>query len=369
VPARQQPAQDVETWRNVVPRVGVAYDLAGDARTVVKGSYSRYVMNEGTGLDDSVNPFSESFNLCSWNNPTGGPNAAAPTTMANISKCGGFPEVNTKLDPNLQRPINTEYSVGIQRQLTAKFAGSLTYFRRENRGQFASLNLAVPTGSYIPVVIINPLTNQPLTIYNQNPATAGLQQNVIANSSLLDDTFNGIELAIQRRFSADSYLQGGYAYGKDIGRINTGDLNDPNNGIYGVGAVGTDEPHQVKMSGATMLSGHFSVSAFFQAYTGLPRQTILSVGKALVPTLTRASQSVALEANDVNRYPATALLDLRVARPFHFGPHRFEVFADAYNLLNSNTVLAQTTTYGSSLGQVSQTISPRMVRVGGRLTF
>ncbi|HYU77792.1 MAG TPA: hypothetical protein VEK56_02335, partial [Vicinamibacterales bacterium] len=206
-------------------------------------------------------------------------------------------------------------------------------------------------------------------IYNQNPLTTGLQDNIVVNASKLDTTYNGIELAVQRRFSANAYLRAGYHYGKDLGRIAAGELNDPNADIFADGAVGTDEPHQLKVSGALLLPARISVSAFFQARSGQPKVRQLQVGRALVPTLTRATQTVRLERNDENRYDSVALLDLRVGRPFRFGSWRTEIFADAYNLLNANTVLTEVTTVGPNLGQVSQTIPPRVVRVGAKLAF
>ena len=39
---------------------GVAYDLLGTGRTVLKGSFSKYMGNEAAGVAESVNPmFSE----------------------------------------------------------------------------------------------------------------------------------------------------------------------------------------------------------------------------------------------------------------------------------------------------------------------
>ena len=76
-----------------------------------------------------------------------------------------------------------------------------------------------------------------------------------------------------------------------------------------------------------------------------------------------------LVANDANRYDPIKLVDLRVGRPFKIGTWRFEVFADAYNLLNANTVISQVTTIGTSLGQVSDTLGPRLVKVGGKFSF
>jgi hypothetical protein len=218
-------------------------------------------------------------------------------------------------------------------------------------------------------VITNPLNNEPLTIYNQNPATTGGQNNVVTNAEKLETNYNGVEFTIQRRFTADAYVQGGYHYGKNLGRIAAGELNDPNADIFADGAVGTDEPHQVKVAVVFLLPWKVSVSGFFQGYSGHPRVRTLQVGRALVPTLTRATQTVRLERNDDNRYESNKLVDLRVGRRFQSGSLRYEVFADAYNLFNANTILADVTTVGSSLGQVSETIRPRVIRLGGKLAF
>ncbi len=367
VPARQYPATDVQTWRDVTPRLGVAYDLDGSARTVLKGSFSQYIANEAVGIVESVNPSSlDSSNRCAWTDLNGDLYAQANE----ISRCTGWSGgVSTRIDPDLRRSYSNEYSAGVQRQLSANFAGSVMYYRRENRDLRGTINRAVPYASYIPVVISNPLNNQPLTIYNQNPSTVGLQDNVLTNSPKLDSIYNGIEFTIQRRFSPDAYVNAGYHYGKDLGRITTGELNDPNADIYADGAVGNDEPHQLKVSAAFLLPWRITASGFFQAYTGHPKVRSLSVGRALVPTLTRATQTVRLERNDENRYPSVNLLDFRLGRRFRVRDLRLEAFADVFNVMNTNTILTEVTTIGSNLGRVSDTVRPRIVRIGAKFAF
>jgi outer membrane receptor protein involved in Fe transport len=367
VPERRTPKTDVKTFRNVVPRLGIAYDLTGNATTVLKGSYSKYMGNEATGLAETVNPlFFDSSNRCAWTDTNGDLYAQADE----LARCTGWSGgATTVLDPDLRRPFNREYSIGVEHSLTANIRMSVMAHRRENRDLYGIANLAVPTDSYIPVVITNPLTNEPLTIYNQNPALAGRQNNLRMNSSKLDSTYNGIELSMVRRFGTRSQLSGGYHYGKDRGRISTGELNDPNDDIFTDGAVGNDEPHQFKLSGNTMLPWEISFSGSFITNTGHPRQRTLNVGRTLVPTLTRATQTVRLEPNDSERYENWMQLDLRVGRNFNLNGMRLEPFVDGYNLLNANTVLTEVTTYGPSLGQVSQTINPRLIRVGGKLSF
>ncbi|MGH9334884.1 MAG: TonB-dependent receptor, partial [Vicinamibacteria bacterium] len=225
VPARETDEIPVITWHNVVPRLGVAYDLFGSGRTVVKGSVSKYMGNEATGVAEDVNPLFYSTNRCVWADLNGDNYADA----LELSDCEGFSgAASTTIDPDLRRPFNREYSLGFQHQLAPNFGLTVMYHRKENRDLRSERNLAVPRETYIPVTITNPLTNDPLTIFNQDPVTQGLQDNILTNSPVLDNDYNGIEVTVERRFSQRMYLQAGYHFGKNLGRISDGELNDPN---------------------------------------------------------------------------------------------------------------------------------------------
>jgi hypothetical protein len=51
VPARTFDAiPDVPNWKSWAPRLGVAYDVFGDAKMAIKGSAGKYMQQEGTGF-------------------------------------------------------------------------------------------------------------------------------------------------------------------------------------------------------------------------------------------------------------------------------------------------------------------------------
>ena len=113
-------AADAEThvkdWKSVVPRLGVAYDLTGNQKTVLKGSFSKYMGNEATGLAESVNPhFFDSSNRCVWTDR----NNDLYAQSSELSACSGFSGGGTTvLDPDLRRPFNREYSLGVEHSLS-----------------------------------------------------------------------------------------------------------------------------------------------------------------------------------------------------------------------------------------------------------
>ena len=127
--------------------------MTGTGRTVVKGSFSMYVGNEGVGPASSVNPMFLSRNRCVWTDTNGDLNAQ-PNELSN---CAGFTGgVSTRLDPDLKRQFNREYTLGFQHELAPDLGLSVTFYRRENRNMRGPRNLAIPASSYIPVTVNKP---------------------------------------------------------------------------------------------------------------------------------------------------------------------------------------------------------------------
>ncbi len=53
---RSFPGKEVVNWKDLNPRLGLAYDLFGNGKTAVKVSANRYVLGEGTGRASAINP-------------------------------------------------------------------------------------------------------------------------------------------------------------------------------------------------------------------------------------------------------------------------------------------------------------------------
>jgi hypothetical protein len=61
----------------------------------------------------------------------------------------------------------------LQRQVGSNTSVGVGYYGRRFTDLYTTVNAAVPASAYTPVTITHPLTNAPLTVYNQDPATRG----------------------------------------------------------------------------------------------------------------------------------------------------------------------------------------------------
>ena len=54
-------------WTDVTPRLGLAYDLFGDARTALKFGINKFMAGQTLGFAQRYNPFSSQSDTRTWN--------------------------------------------------------------------------------------------------------------------------------------------------------------------------------------------------------------------------------------------------------------------------------------------------------------
>jgi hypothetical protein len=368
VPARDFPAQNnIVNWNTVSPRIGVSWDASGDGRTAVKGGVSRYDRLEGVTIIQPLNQRNIAFQTCPWTDDN--LDQRAQNSEIAFTRCSGsLQPALGNVDSNLKRPHQWEYTVMVQRQIGSNTAVSLGYYGRRFTDLYTTVNAAVPSSAYTPVTIANPLTGQPMTVYNQDPATRGAVRNVLTTLPELEQHYNGVELQVNTRMKTATVF-GGFTVGRDYGDQDSGDLNNPNNRINNQGAVGFDSTYQIRGGFTYRLPAEVQLSGSIRESTGLPQTRVYVVTTSIVPGLTQVTQNVQAAPRGDFRYPWVNLVDLRLARSFRAGATRFEPTLDVFNLFNNNAVTNAVTTIGGSLGRPSSIVMGRLFRLGGRITF
>jgi hypothetical protein len=322
-------SKGINSYKDITPRFGVAYDVFGNGRTAVKMNIGRYL--EGVGVSanyansnptlripTSTGPFgvpgvtrtwidanSNFVPDCDLSNPQANGNAAATPGGGGPDFCGvisnlrfGQPVLTGNYDPDLLsgwgvRAGDWSLGVSLQQQLMRRMSVEVGYYRRTFDGFTMNDNLALAAGDLTPYTITAPSDPRlpggggyPVgTLYDVVPAKSGQVDNL---QTLADkygkwyQYFNGFDVTLSLRTS-DFTVQGGTSTGQNVAdncdvRANLPELNA---GI-GAGLVGstvsTTSPYcHVAYGWLTQLRGlgsymipkiDMQVSAVFQSKPG-----------------------------------------------------------------------------------------------------
>ena len=368
VPAREFAEQEnIVNWNTFSPRFGMSWDVFGDGRTAVKGGLSRYDRLAGITIVQPLNQKNIAFQTCPWTDTN--TDLFAQEDEIAFARCTGSLQPSLGfVDPDLKRPYQWEYNVSVQRQVGERTSVMLAYFGRKFWDLYTTVNDAVPSTAYSPVTITNPLTNEPMTVYNQDPTTRGQVRNVLKTIPDLSQRYHGVEVQFTTRITRANVF-GGFTIGNNYGDQDSGDLNNPNNRINNKGDIGFDAPYQIRAGGSYVLPWDVRVSGSLRSSSGLPQTRTYVVTTAIVPGLTQVTQNVQVAERGEYRYPWINLLDVRLAKTFRFGATIIEPTMDLFNVFNNNAVTNAVQTIGTSLGRPSAIVMGRLVRLGGRISF
>jgi len=367
VPAREFAEQsNLVNWNTLSPRFGLSWDVFGDGRTALKGGLSKYDRLAGITIIQPLNGKNIAFQTCPWADD--GDLRAQESEIA-FARCTGSLQPSLGyVDADLKRPYQWEYTASVQRQIGARTSVMLAYFGRKFWDLYTTVNDAVQPQNYSPVTIANPLTNEPLTVYNQDPATRGQVRNLLTTIPEMSQRYHGLEAQFNTRLD-DVTLFGGVTIGNNYGDQDAGDWNNPNVRINNKGDIGFDSPYQVRAGFSYTMPADVRLSGSLRSASGLPQQRIYVVTTTVVPGLTQVTQNVQVAERGEYRYAWVNLLDLRVAKSFQTGRTRIEPTLDLFNVFNNNAVTNAVQTLGPSLGRPSSIVMGRLLRLGGRISF
>jgi hypothetical protein len=369
-------SRDITTWNDLSPRIGVAYDLNGRGRTVLRGSFSQNVLLEGSRLATALNPNALSSSNVTFTGlaPDNYPLGLSSTPI--FQEGGQF----TTIDPKLSRPYSRQFTVGYEQQIVSNLRASLGYYYRDTLNNFSRVNRAAGPSDYSPLNSTNPLTNEPITIYNLATNKVGLSDFLITNFPQLDDNaYHGVEISASKRMSNNWQLLGGFTAQRKRGTIfdATGDdLNNPNRDIFrNDGYLENDSTYVFKLAGTYNLPKGITTSANFQHYTGYPIQATGLFRSGIAPngtntTLNQNSVTVALQPRGQERLDDVNVLNLRFGyRTTVTDRFRVQPSVDLYNITNRNTVTGITQATGPNFRKPETIVGQRFVRFGLSIEF
>jgi hypothetical protein len=408
----------VPSFKDIAPRLGVAYDLFGNGKTAVKATVSRYILPYTVAIARLLNPFNTSVNTATrpWtdSNNDGIPQVSELGALSN--NAFGQVSVATRYDPETtsgfgNRRGNWEFTTGITQELMSRLSIDVSYFRRSQVNFTITDNLDIAPTDYEPYCVTSPRDprlpggggQQICGLYDIVPTKFGVAtNNVVVRTEQRnveqEEVFDGVDAAFNARLGAGVFVNGGVAVGRT--RFNQCDafVDNPAETFGLTGATFSYCDFSSGMLTQAKVNGSYTVPwqqiQIAGVLQNLPGQQILAqwnitqaevVGSGLGRPLSggaNTSRVVPLIKPGTEFTPRRTQIDLRISKAFRMagGSRRLQVMADIFNLTNSNAAVGATsnageppaaliTTYGSAWLRPLNVLQARYVKFGAQFTF
>jgi carboxypeptidase family protein len=360
---------------SISPRVGAAWDLSPDHRTVLRGHYGHYHDPMSTRFYEYLDPTADSPLIVA--------RVLGPGQFEEITRIGGPTNIPT-IDPDIKHSYTEEWFGGIEREVWPRVSVKAQYIRRNVRNAIGFTD----TGSvWIPASVIDPGPDgvlqtaddgRELTIYYRDGASAS--SILMTNPPGAWRHFDGIQFVGTRRFADGWSLQASYSWGRTVGSFDNengsnsagtdlasgGNFSNPNRAINTVGRTVFDRRHDARVFGTYSFPywGGVRVSGIYRYTSGAPW------GRSVDSFDPRTQTAVLVEPVGTRQLPAINQADLRMEKTFTLPARAVAgIYADIFNLTNQVVAKNVIQSSGSMFERAFRWTEPRRFRVGVRVTF
>jgi hypothetical protein len=360
----------------IAPRLGFAYDIGGDGKTKVFASFGwfydrvKFALPRGLfGGDIFLEDYFEffpgenagNFNIGNVLNGFSGPSVCpttGPITPGARSRCQKNLRVNSNdpnatltaggaVDPDLKPFRQTEFTVGVERQLSRTYVlrGRYTFKNVDEAVEDAGIVLSSSSEAYI-------IGNPGRGLHLQELQSRGYLRTVRPQRR-----YDGLELVLEKRLSDNWYFNANYTFSRlygnytglassdephlldgrlapgvsrafDLPHIGFTAEGEPDNG-----RLPTDRPHVFNVYGAYIFdwmgskSNSTELSAFQTVTSGTPVTTTIFGASTVTPQIFYAR-------GDMGRTPVYSQTDFNVTHRYRFGRDDRMTVAVDLNILN-----------------------------------
>lgn len=361
--------EDVYSASFLAPRLGFVYDLFGNSRSAIKGHFGRYYLGLFAYLydrEESGHAYTP-YQIRDYNPKTGEYDILVSTSLTTAT-----------LDKDIEHPYTDQLLLSFEQQLGKDMSVGVDLTYRKDYNTIAMVN--VNDDYELFDVAGNPLTGGTLPVYNLKTAPVY----VLTNPSKAYRDYSSVILRFEKRYSHGWLMRASVVWSELEGNAlkNNGyvpEWQDRNGQVNADGRLPSNSEWELKLSAAvdlwwgirsslnyTFLSGEY--------WTPYARTSGLSKNNAT---------NVNMVERGNEQLDDRQLVDMRLSKLFSLGKGlRLDVFADAFNLLNADTVTAVDQRWGTvspkatnkwtprtAYGAATAMEAPREIRLGLKLSF
>ena len=409
VPARYYRGESLPAWRGLAPRMGVTFDVFGDAKTALKFSVNKFQAAATGGLAIDLNPVRlQSVNV-QWRDLNGddiaqgevGCTFSTPGCEINFAQVpvnfgitlpgctiiyspGSIPCGTDQVSPDVNRETSWHYNLNVQHELLPGVSVSGGFVRANFYDLRANQNILHSFADYTPVQIASPMDGSIVTMYNVSAAKQNLVYNVLSPRPDRSRWNNSFDVGFNARLARGARIFGGLLVHRTLEVFC--DIEDNPNLLLYCDQSANDIPwlNQFKVAGTVPLPAGFVVSAALQSYSrylsagGTVWQITPTTryaadclgpcrpGQLVNPGMTVSSMNVPLEAPSMLLSERINQLDVSIGKTLRFARLRVRPEAAIFNALNNLAVYGvRSLNFGTSAYMVpSNVVPPRLFRLG-----
>ncbi|MEZ5317334.1 MAG: carboxypeptidase regulatory-like domain-containing protein [Vicinamibacterales bacterium] len=409
---------------NIAPRIGVAYDLHGDGRDVIRGGYGRFYDKTHFELISGIytntvfaTSFTRNFPLAAVD--SGPRNGMFPTDPLLVNG----PFVNRALveaqypsgsllrnsgaswdNPDRTSPFTDQVTVGYSRQLRTDLGVSVDYVHAAARDLLMSLNLN--PGLRATTAVTSPLVRQgsatldaaEASLATTYPGFDPFTTNVTIPVNRGETNYDALMIQVEKRYA--NRWSARVSYTLSYSRGNTTGSGVPTSGFQVLddmhlelneGPTNFDQRHNLVISGSALVprTGGMTLSWVARALSGSPFSLFDNTidpdrnGSSSEPLAAGSYSGTGENAYTVDHYeskrngaygPGFFKLDLRAGYRFQLGAQRtLDAFVEVFNVTNRVNYSNPSGNIASAnfliLNGYSTSTTPRTVQIGFRVGF
>lgn len=386
IPATTFPAQTFFTWNSVVPRLGLAYDVLGDGKTLVKASYGYFKHNPGPGIASQANPNQAQKDITfTWNDLNGNRHYERGEEGALIgSRLAGAVSIN----PEITQPYTHEATLYVERQLSDEIGVRAGFVYKTNDNLWQGVQPGRPASAY----------TAPFDFIDAGPdgrrgtaddrtlsflAIPSAQLAARSTATVIDNAggrgrYKTLEASLNKRMS-NRWSAGagfGHTWSKEGNSAYGG--NTVSNTVPGSSSYVNLTPNDTSLHEYTgwgfKAYGNYDapwdirLSPVFRHQSGQQYGRTNSVNAPAA--IGFYSATILMEPLDSRRLDNIYLLDLRVEKSVRLqGTARVRLFMDLFNITNSYA--SEIISFATGLGfeRPANVVAPRTARIGFRFEW
>ena len=361
--------QTVFKTSNIVPRLGITWDIFGDHSTALKLHFGSYSDGMKNNYYQRADPGQKDWVMYD--------------VLPDKSKIELYRvklSIPAIIDPDIKHPVMDQFTAGIEREVAKDISFGTTFIWRKWRNLTARVNTGA-TWIQVPFTFTDNNGATQNTIVYRKTSSSSKDEFMITNakagkySVIVDQKskYWGLMFNLTKRFSNNWMLFASYLYSKLTGTEQGGSTGseqaappwlDPNLQINLDGRLAGDFTHQIKIYSTLFLPLDIVISPSFQYISGSPWARTI---RAPVP----GSPIIQVEPLKGNqRIDPLINFDIRIEKDVRIEGSRLGLQLDIFNLFNLGYATTIDTRIDRSTFEIARRVNTgRQIRLGLRLSY